>query len=223
VTGTSAPERPAGPAGRRPVGIFGGTFNPPHLGHVAVARHALGELGLECVLLMPAFLSPHKQAEDGPGAEHRLRMCRLAVEDVAHVQASALEIERGGPSYTVDTLEAIHASDPAAELTFIVGADTAITLASWKRPRRLLELARLAVAARAGTDRERVLATVAAIRGEGPDSPPGVTFLQMGPVEVSSSLVRERVARGESLDGLLEPAVASYIEEHGLYRAEVSA
>jgi nicotinate-nucleotide adenylyltransferase len=222
VTGTSASERRAGASERHAVGIFGGTFNPPHLGHLAVARHALEELALTRVLLMPAYLSPHKQTEEGPGAEHRLRMCELAVAGVEGVAVSALEIERGGPSYTVDTLKAIHASDPDAELTFIVGADTALTLASWRQPQELLELARLAVAARAGSPREHVLETVAAIArqsgGSGQDPVAAVEFLEMGPIEVSSSMVRERLAGGEPVDGLLAPAVADYIEQRGLYR-----
>jgi nicotinate-nucleotide adenylyltransferase len=226
VTGTSANERPGRPAGHRSVGIFGGTFNPPHLGHLAVARHARVELGLERVLLMPAHISPHKQAEEGPGAEHRLRMCRLAVAGVEGLSACALEVERGGPSYTVDTLKAIHASHPDAELTFIVGADTASTLASWREPETLLELARLGVAARSGSARRAVLETVAGLGdGAGTGCPPSgrVTFLEMGPVEISSSMVRERVARGQPVEELVGPEVAGYIAEHGLYRPRAGA
>jgi nicotinate-nucleotide adenylyltransferase len=227
VTGTSANDQPRetgdrSPIGRRSLGIFGGTFNPPHLGHLAVARHALSELALERVLLMPAHISPYKLTEEGPGAEHRLNMCRLAVEGVEGLSVSTLELERGGPSYTVDTLRTIHESDPDAQLTFIVGADTASTLGTWREPREILERARLAVAARTGSARRRVIDTVTALLPAGLDGGSAdrrVTFLEMGAVEVSSSMVRERVARGETVEGLLSPAVAGYIAEHGLYRA----
>jgi nicotinate-nucleotide adenylyltransferase len=205
------------------VGILGGTFNPPHVGHIALARCALRELGVERVVLMPAREAPHKPAGEDPGPEHRLRMCRLAVEGAEGLASCSLEIERAGPSYTVDTLRAIHASHPDARLTFIVGADAARTLPSWREPEELLELAALAVAEREGAGREDVLNAVAAARsatGSADErSETGVGFLKMGTVPVSSSLVRERVARGESVEELVGDAVARYIAEHGLYRA----
>jgi len=112
------------------LGILGGTFNPPHLGHLAIARDALRELALDRVVLVPARMPPHKMVERDPGSAARLAMCRLLVAGVEGVSVCAHELERDGPSYTVDTLGAIHASDPDAELTFIVGADTAATLPS---------------------------------------------------------------------------------------------
>jgi nicotinate-nucleotide adenylyltransferase len=205
----------------RSVGILGGTFNPPHLGHLALARHALGELGLQHVLMMPAHIPPHKPTEEGPGPEHRLRMCRLLVADTAGVSVCALEIERGGPSYTVDTLQAIHASHPGAQLTLIVGADTAATLPAWREPAKLLGLADLAVAARDGSGRGGVLRTVApllaAARPSVSNPAAALTFLDMPAVEVSSSMARERVARGDPIEDLVGGAVAGYIAEHGLY------
>jgi nicotinate-nucleotide adenylyltransferase len=202
------------------LGILGGTFNPPHLGHLALARHAREELGLERVLLMPVHTSPHKTPGADPGAEHRLRMCTLAVAEARGVEACGLEVERGGASYTVDTLQAIHTICPDAPLTFIVGADTARTMDSWREPAHLLELAGLAVAMRAGTEREQVLATVASIAG-GSNSREDVRFLELEPMEVSSSLVRERAGRSEPIEDLVGEAVADYIAEHGLYRAPV--
>jgi nicotinate-nucleotide adenylyltransferase len=208
----------------RSIGILGGTFNPPHLGHLSVARHAREEFGLECVVLMPTGSLLHKPAAEDPGAECRLAMCRLAAQTVEGLSACALEVERGGPSYTVDTLRSIHASHPNAELTFIVGADTAATLASWREPVELLGLARLAVASRSGSDREQVLDTVAGFAGlAGQDAgarerlTSRVGFLTMDTIDVSSSSVRERAAGGEPLDALVGPAVAAYIAEHGLY------
>jgi nicotinate-nucleotide adenylyltransferase len=198
--------------GARSIGILGGTFNPPHRGHLALARHAQAELGLQRVLLMPAYSAPHKGEEGDPGPEQRLEMCRLAVDGEAGLEVCALEIERGGPSYTVDTLRAINASDPEAELTFIVGADMARTLPAWREPRALVELAGLAVAEREDAGREDVLRALTPLSAD-------VAFLQMPLVEISSSVVRERVRDGESIEGLVEPAVAEYIAAHGLYRA----
>ena len=106
------------------LGILGGTFNPPHLGHLAIARDALRELALDRVVLMPARMPPHKPVERDPGSAARLAMCRLLVAGAEDVSVCAHELERDGPSYTVDTLGAIHASHPDAELTVIVGADT---------------------------------------------------------------------------------------------------
>jgi len=200
------------------VGILGGTFNPPHLGHLAVARDARGELALDLVLLMPAHIPPHKLAAEDPGCEHRLCMCRLLVEGTDGVSVCALEIERDGPSYTVDTLEAIHASHPDAELTFIVGADTASTLPAWREPAKLLALADLAVAARAGTQRLDVLDAVAPLSGAA-----GVKFLHTPVMEISSSMARERAAKGEPIDDLVGGAVARYIEGHSLYRSGTEA
>jgi len=206
-------------AGVRSIGILGGTFNPPHRGHLALARHARVELGLERVLLMPAYSAPHKGDEDDPGPARRLEMCRLAVgseQAGAGLEACGLEIERGGPSYTVVTLRAIKQSDPEAELTFIVGADMARTLPMWREPRTLVELARLAVAEREDADRDDVLRALNPLGAR-------VKFLAMGMLEVSSSQVRERVRDGEPIEDLVVPAVAEYIAEHGLYGATVAA
>jgi nicotinate-nucleotide adenylyltransferase len=207
------------------VGILGGTFNPPHVGHVALARCALHELGVERVVLMPAREAPHKPVGEDPGPKHRLRMCRLAVAGAEGLATCALEVERAGPSYTVDTLRAMHARHGDTQLTFIVGADAARTLPSWREPRELLELARLAVAEREGAGRDDVLRAVSAARSPATGSVDeasgtGVSFLEMGTVPVSSSLVRERVARGEPIEDLVGEAVARYIAEHGLYRGE---
>jgi nicotinate-nucleotide adenylyltransferase len=203
-------------AGLRSIGILGGTFNPPHLGHLALARHAKSELDLELVVLMAAHSTSHKRVEDDPGPIERLRMCRLAVGDEAGLAVCGLEVERGGPSYTVDTLRAIHASHAEVELTFIVGADMARTMPRWREPQALLELASLAVAEREDGRREDVLAALAPLQAR-------MTFLEMGMVEISSSLVRERVAAGEPVGELVGPAVAAYIAEHGLYRATSAA
>jgi nicotinate-nucleotide adenylyltransferase len=232
-----APHHPDGPAVAR-IGVLGGTFNPPHVGHLALARHALSALGLERVLLMPANSSPHKPAEEDPGARHRLRMCRLAIEaDGRHsprsaggLAACALEVERGGVSYTVDTLRALDAAFPDAQLTLIVGADVALTLPSWREPVQLLGLADLAVALRAGTGPDEVRGALADLTDRRSAARPStgrraregrLRFLEMPVVDASSSAVRDRVKRGEGVDDLVGSAVASYIAEHRLYSGPV--
>ena len=214
--------RPVALEGLRSLGILGGTFNPPHLGHLAIARSARDELGLDRILLMPAHSIGHKRAGAhagaDPGPEHRLSMCRLLVEDADDtngVSACALEVERGGSTYTVDTLEELHGMHPHARMTLIVGADTARTLPSWREPRRLIALADLAVARRAGVSDQAVLESV--------PRPGRVRFLRAPLLEVSSSTVRERLAQGEQVNDLVGGAVASYISEHGLYRARAGA
>jgi len=200
------------------LGVLGGTFNPPHEGHLRCARQALAQLGLDRVVFMPVHIPPHKDAHDDPGVEHRLAMCRLASEDDDRLAVSELELDRAGPSYTVDTLQALRDEDPARELTFILGADMARTLAQWREPGEILELARLAVAERDGTARREIRAALAEL-----DATPRIEFLDMAPVDVSSSMVRERVAAGERIDGLVPEAVAAYIDAHDLYRAPAAA
>ena len=181
---------------------------------------------MEHVFLMPTCSTPYKAEEPEPGPEHRLRMCQLSVAGTAGLSACALEIERGGRSYTVDTLQAIHDDRcPDAELTFILGADTARTVPGWREPERVLALARFSVAEREGIGAEDVLGTLAALGGSLPASPPGElvgaggpVILEMPRMEISSSMVRRRVAQGEPVEDLVGVAVAGYIRDHGLYR-----
>jgi nicotinate-nucleotide adenylyltransferase len=229
-------EQPVASTALSSLGILGGTFNPPHLGHLALARHARDQLGLQRLLLIPAHTAPFKAgggdgwqgvSEAGrggrdPGPQHRLRMCQLAVDGVARVCVCPLEVQRGGVSYTVDTLSALHDGHPQAQLTLIVGADVAGTLGSWHEPARLLQLARLAIAGRPGTPRAPVLQALAGL-GVAPAGDAArsqrVSFLEMPAIEISSSLVRQRVASGEPIEELVGGAVADYIAEHRLYRA----
>src|SRR5262249_55429865 len=145
-------------------------------------------------------------------------MCRLLVEDASDtsaLSACALEVGRGGTTYTVDTLEELQGRHPHARMTLIVGADTARTLPGWRDPARLLALAGLAVARRTGVSDQAVLQSVA--------RPARVRFLHTPLLEVSSSTVRERLARGDQVDDLVGGDVAGYIAEHGLYRARAGA
>jgi nicotinate-nucleotide adenylyltransferase len=189
-------------------------FNPPHLAHLQLAHAALEQCHLERVLLVPARLAPHKPSGEGdPGAEHRSSMCRLASCGDERIETSELELERPGPSYTVDTLRFIHAADPDVELMLILGADIAQTLPQWREPREILALCDLAVAERDEVHRGAVERAI-----HGVERHAHIEFLAMAPVGVSSSIVRSRVAAGEPIEGLVGSAVAGYIEEHGLYR-----
>jgi nicotinate-nucleotide adenylyltransferase len=196
------------------VGILGGTFNPPHVGHLICARAASEQLGLERVLLVPAREPPHKRVIDEPGPDARFALCERAVAGERCLMASRLELDRPPPSYTVDTLEQLHERAPEDELIFIAGSDLARSLPGWRSPQRILELARLAVAERAGTQRGEVLEALAPLGG-GAD---GVVFLEMARVNVSSTDVRRRVAEGMPIEGLVPAAVAHEIEAQGLYR-----
>lgn len=194
------------------VGILGGTFNPPHVGHLVCAQDARDQLGLDRVLLMPVHTPPHKEAVGDPGAEARFEMCRAAAAGDPGIEVSRLEIDRAGPSWTVDTLRAIHASTPGDELTFIVGGDQAQGLPTWREPAAILELARLAVAEREGIAREDVRARLAGL------VPPGrLAFFDMPRIDVSSSVVRRRVAAGRPIRHLVPDAVAGFIAARGLY------
>jgi nicotinate-nucleotide adenylyltransferase len=195
------------------IGILGGTFNPPHIGHLICGQEAHRELGLDRVLLVPARIPPHKPVEQDPGAEHRLAMCRLAVGGDPRFEVSELELGRDGPSYTVDTLRQLREHAPHDELVLILGGDIAAGLPSWHMPEQVLELATLAVARRRGTPRgevERGLATLA-----GGDC---AHFFQMPRIGVSSTMLRRRVRVGQPIRWFVTDPVRDYIEHHQLYR-----
>ncbi len=198
------------------LGILGGTFNPPHLGHLIMAQEALVQLGLDRVVLMPVSAPPHKElaAADEPGAQARLELCRLAVEGDERLAVSDLEVRRGGPSFTVDTLKELHERDPEHELTFILGGDMAHRLPSWREPEAVLSLARLAVAERKGIRREDLAARLRGLRGA-----ERVVFFDMPRIDLSSSGIRERIAAGRPIRYLVPDAVGAEIAARGYYRA----
>jgi nicotinate-nucleotide adenylyltransferase len=195
------------------VGILGGTFNPPHLGHLVCAQEAYLQFELDLVTLMPARIPPHKPVEDEPGVEHRFELCRLAVSGDERMAVSDLETTRPGTSYTVDTLQELHKRDPDSELFLIVGGDVAAGLPQWREPKRVLELATLAVAKRSGTSRSRVQRALDELGGVAREQ-----FFRMPRIGVSSTLVRRRVRAGQPIRYLVPEAVAGYIEREGLYR-----
>jgi nicotinate-nucleotide adenylyltransferase len=198
------------------VGILGGTFNPPHLGHLVIAQEALAQLNLDRVVLMPVFSPPHKRAAEGqdPGARARLELCRLAVADDDRFEVSDLEVRRQGPSFTVDTLRELHERDPEHALIFIVGGDMAASLPRWREPEAVLALARLAVAERSGVRRSRLARRLGGLAGAD-----RVVFFDMPRIDLSSSEIRARVAAGRPIRYLVPGAVAEAIRARGYYRA----
>jgi nicotinate-nucleotide adenylyltransferase len=194
------------------IGVLGSAFNPPHLGHLALAQEAMWQLELDEVVLVPTGEAPHKRIAEDPGREIRLAMTRLAASDDARFTTSTVEVEREGPSYTYETLEMLAGQHGDTELVFVMGADAAVGLESWRRPERVAELARLAVARRAGIADAEV-ATV--LRNLG--AAERATMLEMPQFGVSSSAVRERAAAGRPLRYLVTEPVARFIEEKGIY------
>ncbi|MGB2711958.1 MAG: nicotinate-nucleotide adenylyltransferase [Conexibacter sp.] len=198
----------------RRIGILGGTFNPPHLGHLVCAQEAHAQLGLDRVVLMPAGQPPHKQIERDPGAQARYELCQQAIAGDERFEVSRLELDRPGRSYTVDTLKALHDRSPQDDLTFIVGGDMARSLPAWREPQTVLALATLGVAERAGSAHEEIRGALAPL-----GAAERVRFFEMPRIDVSSSLVRERVAAGRPIRYLVPDGVAATIDARGWYRA----
>ena len=200
------------------VGLLGGTFNPPHVAHLVCAQEALLQLELERVLLVPVAVPPHKAVEDDPGAEHRVAMCEAAVVGDDRLGVSRVDVDRPGPSYTVDTLRALRAVAPDDELVFVVGGDMAHSLPNWREPEAILALAELGVAEREEVRRADIVERLAPLDG----AAERVRFFAMPRLDVSSSLLRRRAAAGLPLRYLVPDAVAAYVEREGLYRGRLS-
>lgn len=200
------------------MGVLGGAFNPPHIGHLVLAQEAAAQLGLERVILMPTGEAPHKRIEPEPGAELRLELAQLAAADDDLLEVSDLELRRDGPSYTYLTLEALREQRPDEELFFLMGADVAAELERWEQPRRVLELARLGVAKRPGTSLDEVEAALERL-----GAPDRWQVVEMPEIGVSSTDLRRRVSERRPLRHLVPDAVASRIAERGLYREAVRA
>ncbi len=197
------------------LGLLGGTFDPVHRGHLALARAARDELGLDEVLFLPAGQPWRKAGRMIASNEHRLAMLRRALEDEPAFQVSRLELERPGPSYTADTLEAIRDDRPEDELFFLLGEDALMDLPNWARPQRILELARLAVARRVDTSPEALEEAERRSPGLGER----VIWLKMPAVAVSATEIRERMREGQPISDLVPATVEEYIRKQGLYRA----
>jgi nicotinate-nucleotide adenylyltransferase len=187
------------------VGLFGGTFDPVHLGHLRAAENAREALDLAEVVFVPAGCPPHR-ARPGGSPFDRFAMVALATAGHPAFAASDVEVARDGPSYTVETVEALLSQRPEVELVLIVGSDTYPEMATWKDAARLRALCRLAVIRRPGED-----------AGPRPDAP-GVSFVDGAGLPISASQVRECLRQGRSVRYLVPDAVADYISKRRLYR-----
>lgn len=190
------------------LGVLGGTFDPPHHGHLAFAEWARTELRLDRVLFVPCGTPPHKRAGATPAA-HRLAMTRLAVRGNPAFGVSALEVRRRGPSWTVDTLRALAAREPRARLFLLLGADMFATFDGWREPEEIARRATLVVALRPGVGAARRPRRLP--RGR------RVVWLANPGLELSSTALRDRARRGRSLRYLVPDAVARYVARHRLY------
>jgi nicotinate-nucleotide adenylyltransferase len=193
------------------LGVMGGTFDPIHYGHLVAAEEARARFGLDAVTFVPCGQPPHKKDYAVTAAEHRYAMTVTATCTNPHFRASRIELEREGPSYTIDTLHQFRAAQPVAELFFITGADAVRELLTWRDPQQLVASCQLIAVTRPGYDLdglERDLGDLAR----------GVHAIEAPGVNISSTQIRERVARGQSIKYLTPEAVETYIAKHGLYR-----
>jgi nicotinate-nucleotide adenylyltransferase len=193
------------------IGILGGTFDPPHVAHLALARAAIEQLELEEVIFMPVAKNPLKHRAMA-SSKQRLAMVELLIKGQAKLAVSDLEISRGGQSYAVDTLEELQAAQPA-DYWFIVGSDALKELANWKNPERLLRLCRIAAALRPPYSETQM---VARIPEEFRDR---VDFITMEPMEVASFDIRDRLAREKPVKPMIPDSVLDFIRQNKLYRS----
>lgn len=185
------------------IGIFGGTFDPPHLGHYLAAVGAAEALSLDRVVWVPAAQQPLKTETRSAEAVHRLAMARLAVEGDSRFVVDSLELDRGGLSFMVDTLRTYRERHHGAALFLLLGVDAAALLPKWREPESIRALAEVVVLTRGG---------------EGESLPADLATLPTRRVDISATEIRARVAEGRSIRGFVPEAVAAYIAAHGLYR-----
>lgn len=200
------------------LGVFGGSFDPVHYGHLLLAETCREQCELDQVLLIPAAVSPHKQNRDGTPAKDRVEMLRLAIAGHEQFVVSTIEIDRGGVSYTVDTLSALAVENSDATLFFLMGADSLQDLPSWREPKRLCELAIPLVVRRAGS-REPDFKALSGLVSDARLAEIRQHQVEMPIIELSSTYIRELVAAGKSVRFQTPRAVEKYIETHGLYQA----
>jgi nicotinate-nucleotide adenylyltransferase len=199
------------------VGILGGAFNPPHLGHLVCAQEALVQLELDKVVFVPVGVAPHRTLDDDPGPEARLEMVELAIADDERFTTSRIEMDREGPSYTADTLEQMREESPEDELFLILGGDQAAALASWHEPEKVLERATLAVFERLSWGRNAIVIKIGRLVGAR-----DVRYLDMPLIQVSSSAIRRRVREGVPIRYLVPDQVVDYIATNKLYGGQGS-
>ncbi len=195
------------------IGIIGGTFNPPHTGHINASLAARDELSLSKLIFIPSYLPPHKKiAEASASTEQRLFMTKLCAEALS-AEVSDMEIARGGTSYTVDTLKELKKKYPDDELWFIMGTDMFLSIESWKSPEEIFKLCSIAAVPRNDDDRKKLLGQSEYLYEKyGAIS----KVIEKKAIDISSSEIREKIAEGKALE-FLPGAVYEYIKKEGLY------
>lgn len=192
------------------IGILGGTFDPPHYGHLKLAQAAIEALQLDEVILLPASKNPFKKHTRAAPSEHRVAMCQLLHKHEPKIAVSDMELTRGGVSYTVDTLGELQMVHPG-NYWFIMGADSLKGFKDWRNPERILRLCRLAVAVRPPHDTEDLKLMVHE------DYLSKIDFIPIEPTDESSTEIREKLSRRQKITGLTPPEVVDYIRKHNLY------
>jgi nicotinate-nucleotide adenylyltransferase len=195
------------------IGIFGGTFDPPHIGHLVVADQTLTQLGLDEVWFLPVGQPTHKDSNGVSPAHDRVEMSRLAIEDHSGFRLSLLDVERPAPHYSSVAIELLERQHPHNDWCFVMGADSLGDLPNWHRPHRLIELATLAVAGRPGARPD-----LSEIERDVPGVSRRVRWVQAPLVDLSSTDLRRMANAGASLRYLVPSSVEAYIQDHGLYR-----
>ena len=199
------------------VGVFGGTFDPIHLGHLILAEQCRDQAKLDLVLFVPALLPPHKQQQTLTPFAQRVEMLALAISGNPAFRVEDMEEERSGPSYTVDTLTQLQRERPGDDLSFIIGSDSLHDLRIWHQPRRILELAALLVVARAGFSTFSAKELKAALQLDD-DFSLRYQIVEAPLIAIASRDIRQRIAEGRSVRYMIPRAVEAYIQEKGLYR-----
>ena len=199
------------------VGILGGAFNPPHIGHLVCAQEAQVQLELDRVVFMPVGVAPHREIELDPGAETRLEMAELAVADDDRFEVSRMEVDKESPAYTSETLATLRGESPDDELFLILGGDQAAALGSWHEPEKVLELATVAVFERVSWGRNAIVIKIGRLAGAR-----DVRYLDMPLIQVSSSAIRRRVREAVPIRYLVPDKVVDYIATNELYGGQGS-
>lgn len=197
------------------IGVFGGSFDPVHMGHLTIAQDAVEQLELDRLIFVPAAVPPHKQSHTLADGKHRLEMLRLAAESNPAFEVSDMELKRGGVSYTFETMQQVQAEHPGAELFFIIGLDSLVELHLWRDIDALLEQCTVVPFARGG---ENPQDAADKIRLSGDWKAKLMKrLIRIHEIEISASEIRMRLAEGLSIRYLVPPEVEMYIFEHGLY------
>lgn len=199
------------------IGLFGGTFDPPHNGHLHIARAFADEAGLDTVVFLPAGDPYHKTEATRTPAAHRLAMTALAVAGDSRFAVSDCDIVREGATYTFDTVQIFRQQFPAAQLWWLLGSDSLLQLHTWKKWQTLVKQTHIAVAAREGGSLAKAPPELQSWIGRALQEG-SLKLLQAPEYTVSSSEIRSRIRNGETVNGLLDKDVANYIKQHGLYR-----